>query len=323
VNGNPGDFYTDTGGAAFYYKTAGIGTDTGWLIVGPLQLPIVNQDIAPFIPGQPILMVGQRAFAGGANFQVVGLVRVGAPVAGTALLVPAGPLTLTTAEWDVVTGSVGGLVPGARYFVASGPAGFITPVTLSPPDANKPIGFALNTTTMAVMCAGDRPLEVDANNVPFGTALELNFRRGFVIGSSGGGVVDVDYAALYSPPEQWGQDNVVAGQVNVALGAKVSTNFNTIEAMRPGSLIGINARLSAPIAAGTLTIQVTINGAPASLSITMTAPSQSSQAVQNIGVVGSTYVVGDLIGVRISTDAAFAPAGTNDLEVWLQLAEVI
>jgi hypothetical protein len=37
-----------------------------------------------------------------------------------------GPVHLTTAEWDVVTGETGGLVPGARYFT-----GHVEPGTLS------------------------------------------------------------------------------------------------------------------------------------------------------------------------------------------------
>jgi hypothetical protein len=37
-----------------------------------------------------------------------------------------GVLTLTTAEWDAVTGQTGGLTPGARYFVSPTTAGQIT-----------------------------------------------------------------------------------------------------------------------------------------------------------------------------------------------------
>lgn len=37
-----------------------------------------------------------------------------------------GPLTLTTDQWDTVTGQTGGLTPGARYFVSSATAGKLT-----------------------------------------------------------------------------------------------------------------------------------------------------------------------------------------------------
>lgn len=163
---------------------------------GGLLTPIVNQDGAAFIPGQPISMVGLRATAAGPNFQVVGLVSVGAAPLGTAQLVPAGPLTLTTVQWDAVTGAVGGLTPGARYFVAPGPAGFITDISPTAPDTDKPVGFALDTTTMAVICSGDRPLEVNGNNIPFGTALEMNFSSDFALSAGGGGVVDVTLTAI-------------------------------------------------------------------------------------------------------------------------------
>src|SRR3972149_7086442 len=92
---------------------------------GGLLTPIVNQDAVPFVVGQPISQVGLRASVAGPNFQVMGLVSVGAAPLATAQLAPAGPLTLTTAQWDAVTGAVGGLTPGARYFVAPGPAGFL------------------------------------------------------------------------------------------------------------------------------------------------------------------------------------------------------
>lgn len=133
---------------------------------------------------------------------------------------------------------------------------------------------------------------------------------------AGGGAI----ATLYSPPEQWGQQNVTANQVNTPLSALVSTNFDETRMMRPGSIVGLCARLTEAITAGQLTVQITINGAPAALQLVMASPTQQASITQGLGV--DTYVAGDLIGMRISTDAGFLPI-TTDLEAWLQLAEVI
>lgn len=68
-----------------------------------------------------------------------------------------GPLTLTTAQWDAVTGGSSGLVQGDTYYVGA------TPGTLSstPPsgagDAVLVVGFALSPTTMWVSIGANLP----------------------------------------------------------------------------------------------------------------------------------------------------------------------
>jgi hypothetical protein len=170
----------------------------GGMVIGAYlrETPILNQEAVAVIPGQPMTQVGLRASTVGPNFQVVGLVKTGAAPGSTASLVAAGPLTLTAAQWDAVTGGIGGLIPGARYFVAPGAAGMLTNMAPDPGtgDTDKPVGFALNATTMAVICSGDRPLETNLEGVPFGTALEMNFGTGFALSSGGGGVVNVDFS---------------------------------------------------------------------------------------------------------------------------------
>lgn len=206
------------------FVTAGGSADAGAFL---LETPIVNQDIAPFIPGQPITMLGARATTAGPNFQVVGLVKTGAAVGLTASLVAAGPLTLTTAQWDAVTGGVGGLIPNALYYVAPGPAGFLTALspTAGSGDSAKIVGIALNTTTMAVMCSGPRPLEVNDDNVPFATALEMNFGSGLVL-SSGGSVVNVEAAAA-------------AGRFDPVVGVNVPVTSQTGHFTSPGVYVGV------------------------------------------------------------------------------------
>lgn len=63
----------------------------------------------------------------------------------------AGPVTLTTAEWDAVAGTTGGLTPGARYYLSTATAGKLT---ATPPSTEGqflcPVGLALSATTLLV-----------------------------------------------------------------------------------------------------------------------------------------------------------------------------
>jgi hypothetical protein len=73
---------------------------------------------------------------------------------GDATVCGAGPLTLTTAQWDLVTGQSGGLTPGATYYVADVDAGNITSTAPSAPgDYVTVVGYAMNATTMIVQPA--------------------------------------------------------------------------------------------------------------------------------------------------------------------------
>jgi hypothetical protein len=57
----------------------------------------------------------------------------------------------TTAQWDAVTGDIGGLVTGSRYYLSAATAGLLT---ATPPSTIgqyiEPIGYALNTTHLKI-----------------------------------------------------------------------------------------------------------------------------------------------------------------------------
>lgn len=118
-------------------------------------------------------------------------------------------------------------------------------------------------------------------------------------------------------PEQWVKLNVPASQATTPMSAQVSTNFDELQMLRAGSIVGLSTRLTEAITAGTLTVSVTINGAPA-LTIVHTTGSDGEVATQNTGI--DTYVAGDLVGISYSTDGFFLPI-TTDLEAWLQVVE--
>lgn len=127
---------------------------------------------------------------------------------------------------------------------------------------------------------------------------------------------------VYSPPEQWAQSNVAASQTDVALGALVSQSFNTVKAIRAGSIVGLGTRLSEPITAGTLVVGVTLNGLVTVLTLSHDSGTNPSGGEAVAAIAAIPYVAGDLIGVQLSTNAGFLPI-TTDLEAWIQLAEPV
>jgi hypothetical protein len=85
---------------------------------------------------------------------------------------------------------------------------------------------------------------------------------------------------------------------------------------RAGSIVGLSTRLTEAITAGTLTVEVTINGSP-SFALVHTSGT-GSQFTQSAGI--DSYAAGDLVGIRITTDAGFLP-NTTDLEAYIQVFE--
>jgi len=122
-------------------------------------------------------------------------------------------------------------------------------------------------------------------------------------------------------PEQWVKLNVPANQAATAMSAQVSTHFDTLKAIRVGSIVGLGTRLNTPVTAGTLTVTITINGVAGTLAAVHTAGGNPSgaQVTQPTGV--DDYVAGDLIGIQYATSVGFLPI-TADLEAWLQVVEV-
>jgi len=140
---------------------------------------------------------------------------------------------------------------------------------------------------------------------------------GGVGGSSGGGSL-----TTYVIPEQWAQNNVIASQTEVVLECQLSTNFDTYKATKSGSLTGLSTRLTEPITAGTLLVEVIINGLVTNaLQILHTAGSNPSGGIATIAFGLLNYVAGDLISVVLTTNGAFLPI-TTDLEVMVQVSEI-
>lgn len=121
----------------------------------------------------------------------------------------------------------------------------------------------------------------------------------------------------YTPNEQWAQNDVAASQTDVALAASVSQLFDTWRAPRAGSIVGLVARFSEAITAGSVTLTVAINGTPGTLAATLVGGT-GAEATQAPGI--DSYVAGDELSIVITTTGLFAPV-TTDVEAYLEVAE--
>lgn len=115
-----------------------------------------NGSVFAIIPGNAVSAATAAGFtladktAAVGRFKVFGLAKqaIGAsPAAGD--IVTHGELVLTTAEWDAVTGQVGGLTPGGYYYLGA-VGGISTSVIGTPGTYQIEIGIALNATTMMI-----------------------------------------------------------------------------------------------------------------------------------------------------------------------------
>lgn len=131
-------------------------------------------------------------------------------------------------------------------------------------------------------------------------------------GSSGGG--------RFFPPEQWTVKAVAASLTNSAMFAQVSTDWDSWKAIRAGSITGLASRLTTAISAGTLAVTVTVNGTAGTLTINHTNAINSTGGIATQAAGIDAYAAGDLIGIQITTDGAWSPAG-NDLEAYLELQD--
>ena len=95
---------------------------------------------------------------GGAANLVVGLVADGSiAISAVGKIRFAGILTLTTGQWDAITGDVGGLVAGTMYWLGVAP-GTLTKTEPANTVAQRPVGVALSTTDMKLMISATNAL---------------------------------------------------------------------------------------------------------------------------------------------------------------------
>lgn len=121
------------------------------------DLVLTNGNVAVMAPGCPVyetvtaLTVDKARANAISTSQVVGLTIASISASATGTVRSSGPVTLTTGEWDAITGGTGGLTIGSRYYLDPSTAGKLT---LTPTDSTGnflvEVGKALSTLKMLV-----------------------------------------------------------------------------------------------------------------------------------------------------------------------------
>ncbi len=110
------------------------------------------------IAGEPVYIDGAssvdqaQANASGTS-EVVGLASAAVTAASTGTVIFNGTVTLTTAEWDAVAGTTGGLTAGTKYYLSDATAGRIVDQASIPTVATRfvvELGEALDSTDLLV-----------------------------------------------------------------------------------------------------------------------------------------------------------------------------
>lgn len=152
-----GSFYINRDDGSWWQKVVG---DTWQEMTGGGSGPssvftAPNGESSTIVAGTPIAIVSSFAMRGLASSQVLALITGIAIVdAGPTLplsILTQGPLTMSESAWDEITGSIGGLVPDAVYYLDGTPPGRLT---TTPPSASgasiTEVGQAVSSTTMIV-----------------------------------------------------------------------------------------------------------------------------------------------------------------------------
>lgn len=115
------------------------------------------------------------------------------------------------------------------------------------------------------------------------------------------------------------QDNVAANQSAVALAIPGDATRTGHPMIRSGAVTGISVYSNEARTAGTLTVDVTIDGSVTGLQAILNGTNtQSHQATQMRTAGGDAYPAGTLIGVKITTSADWAPT-TADIIVEVEV----
>jgi len=148
------------------HRTGSAGLPPSNLLAGNTYNPTIGGTThhpTAFPPGTPVvqsLVVDRTVIPGkaddSATTSVVGLAAITGVVGSQGLVQFEGVLTLTTAQWDVITSGSGGLTRGVPYYLSSG---FREgQLTTTPPSAGGTfvvqVGVALSPTDMLIqICA--------------------------------------------------------------------------------------------------------------------------------------------------------------------------
>ncbi len=118
--------------------------DVGGVVNFPIGTPVCPSDVedSAIVPARANSLVTAKG---------LGLAATAGVVGSRALIQYAGPLTLTTAQWDAITGGSGGLTRGVPYYLSPATAGRLTTTkTVVSNQFVVPIGIALSATDLLI-----------------------------------------------------------------------------------------------------------------------------------------------------------------------------
>lgn len=127
-------------------------------------LQLTNSEAAPVVIGAPMYVFGNDSVKKGkadaaATASIIGLVRDASITNGVAGSIQTdGTLTASTAQWDAVMGTTGGLTANTKYYLSAATAGLGTPT--APSSAGQlvvELGIAISTTEL-ILSAPFRPI---------------------------------------------------------------------------------------------------------------------------------------------------------------------
>lgn len=89
-----------------------------------------------------------------ATSRAIGVAVIGVPLGIPVTLQTSGNITLTTGEWDIITGQIGGLTAGVEYYLSASADGMIVPLAdiigYIASNYVVKIGIAISSTTLDV-----------------------------------------------------------------------------------------------------------------------------------------------------------------------------
>jgi hypothetical protein len=110
---------------------------------------VVGKAVYLLANGTGIALADANGTAPARNF--LGLVSVGAPGSGgTVDVQQSGDLTLTTAQWDTVAGTTGGLTPFTEYYLSGTPGAITATVPGTTGDTDIVVGVAKSSTVLNI-----------------------------------------------------------------------------------------------------------------------------------------------------------------------------
>ena len=171
---------------------------------------------------------------------------------------------------------------------------------------------------------GGSALDVQEDGIDIvNPATTLNFTGGGVtVTDAGGGTADIAIpgGGPMFLPGNWSTNSIPA---SADQDLTLPTGQLSVVMQRAGSIIGISSQLSGIITSGSVTLTVTKNGAPLSLSNTQTSIIQPQIGFKTEVAEIDTYVAGDVIGVHLATSSDFTKADSLAIIAFVEAVEAL